>query len=71
MNASDALIKTLVANGLEVIFANPGTSEMQLVVSIDNNLEIRPVLGLFEGVLTGDAIISDFINGKPVTDLIR
>ena len=46
MNASDALIKTLVANGLEVIFANPGTSEMQLVVSIDNNLEIRPVLGL-------------------------
>ena len=60
MNASDALIKTLVANGLEVIFANPGTSEMQLVVSIDNNLEIRPVLGLFEGVLTGTAIISDF-----------
>ena len=45
---------------LEVIFANPGTSEMQLVVSIDNNLEIRPVLGLFEGVLTGAAIISDF-----------
>ena len=43
----------------------------QLVVSIDNNLEIRPVLGLFEGVLTGAAIISDFINGKPVTDLIR
>ena len=71
MNASDALIKTLVANGLEVIFANPGTSEMQLVVSIDNNLEIRPVLGLFEGVLSGAAIISDFINGKPVTDLIR
>lgn len=71
MNASDALIKTLVANGLEVIFANPDTSEMQLVVSIDNNQEIRPVLGLFEGVLTGDAIISDFINGKPVTDLIR
>ena len=71
MNASDALIKTLVANGLEVIFVNPGTSEMQLVVPIDNNLEIRPVLGLFEGVLTGDAIISDFINGKPVTDLIR
>ena len=71
MNASDALIKTLVANGLEVIFANPGTSEMHLVASIDNNPEIRPVLGLFEGVLTGDAIINDFINGKPVTDLIR
>ena len=55
MNASDALIKTLVANGLEVIFANPGTSEMHLVASIDNNPEIRPVLGLFEGVVTGAA----------------
>ena len=43
MNASDALIKTLVNNGLEVIFANPGTSEMHLVASIDNNPEIRPV----------------------------
>ena len=52
MNASDALIKTLVANGLEVIFANPGTSEMHLGASIDNNPEIRPVLGLFEGVVT-------------------
>lgn len=55
MNASDALIKTLVKNGLEVIFANPGTSEMHLVASIDNNPEIRPVLGLFEGVVTGAA----------------
>ena len=55
MNASDALIKTLVNNGLEVIFANPGTSEMHLVASIDNNPEIRPVLGLFEGVVTGAA----------------
>ena len=53
MNASDALIKTLVANGLEVVFANPGTSEMHLVAAIDNNPEIRPVLGLFEGVVSG------------------
>lgn len=30
MNASDALIKTLINNGLEVVFANPGTSEMHL-----------------------------------------
>ena len=50
MNASDALIKTLVNNGLEVVFANPGTSEMHLVAAIDHNPAVRPVLGLFEGV---------------------
>ena len=27
MNSADALLKTLIANGLEVVFANPGTSE--------------------------------------------
>ena len=24
MNSADALLKTLIANGLEVVFANPG-----------------------------------------------
>ena len=46
MNASEALIKTLIANGAEVVFANPGTSEMLLVAAIDSHPEIRPVLGL-------------------------
>ena len=45
MNASDALIKTLISNGAEVVFANPGTSEMHLVAAIDTHPEIRPVLG--------------------------
>ena len=44
MNASDALIKTLINNGLEVVFANPGTSEMHLVAAIDHNPAVRPVL---------------------------
>ena len=51
MNSADALLKTLIANGLEVVFANPGTSEMHLVAAIDHHPEIRPVLGLFEGCL--------------------
>ena len=55
MNAADALLKTLVDNGLEVVFANPGTSEMHLVAAIDHYPQIRPVLGLFEGVVTGAA----------------
>ena len=48
MNASDALLKTLINNGLEVVFANPGTSEMHLVAAIDHHPELRPILGLFE-----------------------
>ena len=36
MNAADALLKTLVDNGLEVVFANPGTSEMHLVAAVDH-----------------------------------
>ena len=55
INASDALIKTLINNGLEVVFANPGTSEMHLVAAIDHNPQVRPVLGLFEGVVSGAA----------------
>ena len=50
MNSADALLKTLIANGLEVVFANPGTSEMHLVAAIDDHPEIRLVLGLFEGI---------------------
>ena len=40
MNSADALLKTLIANGLEVVFANPGTSEMHLVAAIDHHPEV-------------------------------
>ena len=42
MNAADALLKTLVDNGLEVVFANPGTSEMHLVAAVDHSLKLDP-----------------------------
>ena len=45
LNASDALIKTLINNGLEVVFANPGTSEMHLVAAIDHNPKLDRYLG--------------------------
>ena len=35
MNGADALIRALADAGVEVCFANPGTSEMQLVAAID------------------------------------
>lgn len=55
MNGAEALIQTLSDSGIEVCFANPGTSEMQLVAAIDQQPKMRAILGLFEGVVTGAA----------------
>jgi acetolactate synthase I/II/III large subunit len=55
MNGAESLLRTLVGSGVEVCFANPGTSEMHFVSAIDRVDGMRPVLGLFEGVVTGMA----------------
>jgi acetolactate synthase-1/2/3 large subunit len=55
VNGAQALIRTLAGNGVEVCFANPGTSEMHFVASLDAVPELRAVLCLFEGVATGAA----------------
>jgi acetolactate synthase-1/2/3 large subunit len=55
MNGAQALIRTLVACGVDTCFANPGTSEMHFVAALDSVPEMRCVLALFEGVATGAA----------------
>ena len=55
MNGAQALIRTLVASGVDTCFANPGTSEMHFVAALDDVPEMRGVLALFEGVATGAA----------------
>jgi acetolactate synthase I/II/III large subunit len=55
MNGAESLVRTAVAAGVEVCFANPGTTEMPLVAALDAVEGIRAVLGLFEGVCTGAA----------------
>ncbi|HEX6236240.1 MAG TPA: acetolactate synthase large subunit [Acidimicrobiales bacterium] len=55
MNGAQALIRTLVACGVDTCFTNPGTSEMHFVAALDAVPEMRGVLGLFEGVATGAA----------------
>jgi hypothetical protein len=55
MNGAEALLQTLIDSGVEVCFANTGTSEIQLVAVIDKIPGMRPLLGLFEGVVTGAA----------------
>ena len=58
MNGAQSLAKTLVNCGVDVCFANPGTSEMHFVAALDSIPGIRPVLCLFEGVVTGEEIES-------------
>ena len=55
MNGSEYIIKAAGESGIDVCFANPGTTELPLVVALDTVGGIRPVLGLFEGVCTGAA----------------
>ncbi|MBV8774209.1 MAG: acetolactate synthase large subunit [Deltaproteobacteria bacterium] len=55
MNGAESLVRTAIAAGVEVCFANPGTTEMALVAALDAVDGMRPVLGLFEGVCTGAA----------------
>lgn len=55
MNGAESLVHTLVASGVEVCFANPGTSEMHFVAALDRIPGIRCVLGLEENIVTGCA----------------
>ncbi|PQA89546.1 acetolactate synthase large subunit [Hyphococcus luteus] len=71
MNGAEALLETLTESGVEVCFANPGTSEMQLVAAIDRSSSMRAVLCLFEGVATGAADGYARIAGKPAVTLLH
>ena len=71
MNGAQLIISTLVANGVDVTFANPGTSEMHFVAALDSVPQMRGVLGLFEGVVTGAADGYGRIAGKPAATLLH
>lgn len=71
MNGAESLIRSLAQSGVNVCFANPGTSEMHLVQAIDAVPEMRPVLALFEGVCTGAADGYGRMTGSPATTLLH
>jgi acetolactate synthase I/II/III large subunit len=54
MNGAESLVATLVEQGVDICFANPGTSEMHFLAALENP-RMRSVLCLFEGVATGAA----------------
>ncbi len=71
MNGAQALIRTLVDAGVDVCFGNPGTSEMHFVAALDSVPEMRGVLCLFEGVVTGAADGYARMAGKPAATLLH
>ena len=71
MNGAERLLETLVDSGVELCFANPGTSEMLLVSAIGNHEKMRAVLCLFEGVVSGAADGYARMSDKPAMTLLH
>jgi acetolactate synthase-1/2/3 large subunit len=71
MTGAEAVLRTAAAAGIDVCFANPGTTELLLVEALDRCPEIRPVLAVFEGVCTGAADGYTRISGRPALALLH
>src|SRR4051812_20484342 len=71
MNGAESLLRTLIANGVDLCLMNPGTSEMQFVAALDRVPAMRGVLCLFEGVCSGAADGYARMTGKPAATLLH
>ena len=71
MNGAQRLLTTLTESGVDVCFANPGTSEMHFVAAMDDVPSMRGVLALFEGVATGAADGYGRVTGRPAAVLLH
>jgi acetolactate synthase-1/2/3 large subunit len=71
MIGAECLLRTLLANRIDLCFMNPGTSEMQFVAALDRVPEMRGILCLFEGVCSGAADGYARMTGKPAATLLH
>lgn len=71
MDCAESLLRTALASGVDVCFANAGTSEMPLVTAFDAVPGIRPILCLFEGGCTGAADGYARMTGRPAMTLLH
>ncbi len=71
MIGAEIILKTARDAGVEICFANAGTTELPLVAAFDTVSGIRPVLGLFEGVCTGAADGYGRMTQKPAMTLLH
>ena len=70
LNGAESLVATLADKGVEVCFANPGTSEMHFLAALENP-RLRSVLVLYEGVATGAADGWYRMRGSPAATLLH
>ena len=71
VKGSESLLTTARACGVQICFANPGTTEMPLVEAFDVVPGIRTVLALAEGVVTGAADGYARMTGTPAMTLLQ
>ncbi len=71
MNGAELLVRRATRLGADVCFANPGTTEMQLLAALDATPGMRSVLGLFEGACTGAADGYARMTGRPALTLLH
>ncbi len=71
MNGAESLVRTLLACGVDTVFANPGTSEMHFVAALDRFPALRCVPALAEGVVGGAADGYARMAGRPAATLLH
>lgn len=71
MNGAESLVHTLIACGIDTVFANPGTSEMHFVAALDRIAGINCVLCLDETVASGAADGFWRVTGRPAATLLH
>ncbi|MFR9728215.1 acetolactate synthase large subunit [Saccharopolyspora sp. MS10] len=71
MNGAEGLLAAAGRAGVEVCFANPGTTELPLVAAFDSVGGIRTALCLAEGVVTGAADGYARMSGRPAMTLLH
>lgn len=71
MNGAQALIAGALRAGVDVCFANPGTTELPLVLALDDVAGMRAILCLHENVATGAADGYGRMAGKPAMCLLH
>lgn len=71
MKGAELLLRAAVNAGVEVCFANAGTTELPLVAAFDSVPGIHPVMALFEGVCTGGADGYGRVKERPAMALLH
>ncbi|MCB1970191.1 MAG: acetolactate synthase large subunit [Geminicoccaceae bacterium] len=70
-NGAELLIAQALELGLDTCFANPGTTELPMVLALDSRPGLRSVLGLHENVCSGAADGYARIAGKPAMTILH